>query len=127
MRTVRLEGVLFNVTQDPNQVIGEFLGYAVSLKSASGRPAAEELAERFSPKGKGMRLPDVFAAYRAEALDDLPEELTEQFANEVGRKELWVLTRLQFGKVPASAVVEGNELRRLLNEAVQQRAAKTAS
>lgn len=127
MRTVRLEGPLYNVTQDPDQVIGQFLGFALSLKSPSGRPLAEELAELFSPKGKGMRLPDTFAAYRAEAPDDIPEELAERFAKDVGRKELWVLTRMRFGKAPDSAVVEGSELRHLLTEGLKQRTAALKS
>ncbi len=127
MRTVRLEGHLYNVTQDPDQVIGEFLGFALALRSSPGRTPAEELAELFSPKGKGLRLPDTFAAYRVEAPEDLPEELAEQFAKDVRRKELWVLTRLKYGKAPDSTIVEGAELRHLLTEGLKQRTAALKS
>jgi len=127
MRTLRLQAPNIVVSEDPDRVIGEFLSYALSLKNLSGRPPAEEFAERFSPKGRGMTLPDVFLAYRAEIADDLPPELSEQAAKDVGRKELWVLSRLEFGKAADSAVIEGPELRHLLNEALAQRTAKTAS
>ncbi|GIH96266.1 hypothetical protein ACFFMN_39415 [Planobispora siamensis] len=122
MRTVRLQSPSYNVTDDPDQVIGDFLGYALSLRALSGRPPAEELAERFSPTGRGMRLPDVFAAYRAEEPDDIPPELAEEAA-EVGRTEIWVLTRLRYSSAPDSALVEGPELRHLLAEGMAQRAA----
>ncbi|MBG0829712.1 hypothetical protein HS041_18270 [Planomonospora sp. ID67723] len=127
MRTVRLESPFYNVSDDPNRVICDFLGFALSLRHLSGRRPAEELPELFSPTGRGMRLPDVFVAYRAEEPDDIPSELGEQFADEVSRKELWVLTRLQYGKAPDSAVVDGPELRHLLVEALAQRTAQTAS
>nr|BFE87812.1 hypothetical protein GCM10020093_104130 [Planobispora longispora] len=70
-----------------------------------------------------MRLPDTFVAYRAEEPDDIPEEFGERFAEELERKELWVLTRLWYGRTPESAVVEGDELRHLLDEALRRRRA----
>lgn len=121
MRTVRLEGVSYNVDRDPDGVIGDFLGFALSLRNISGRPPAEELAELFSPTGRGMRLPDVFSAYRAEEPDDIPEEFGDHYTAEVGAGELWVLTRLRYGHAADSAVVEGPELRRLLHSAGMQR------
>ncbi|WP_146087233.1 hypothetical protein [Thermomonospora echinospora] len=119
-------GPLFDVSGDSNGVIGDFLGFALSLRNLSGRPATEEFAERFSPAGSGMLLPDVFAAYRAEEPDDFPPEFGEQVTGEVGRKELWVLTRLRYGQTPTSAVIDGPELRHLLNEALAQRTEQTA-
>ncbi|MBA9002378.1 MULTISPECIES: hypothetical protein [Thermomonospora] len=122
MRSVRLEGPIFNVSDDPDGVIGDFLGFALSLRNDSRRYlSAEELAELFSPEGDGMRLPDVFAAYRAVEPDDVPHEFGEQVAEEAGRKELWVLTRLRYGRAPDSAVVQGPELRHLLEAAFAQR------
>ncbi|MCP3169336.1 hypothetical protein [Myxococcus qinghaiensis] len=118
MRTVRLEGPSLDVSDDPNGVIGEFLAYALSLKNLSGREPAEEFAERFSPEGQGMSLPDVFMAYRAEGQDDLPPELGEEAWAELGEKEPWVLSRLQYGWAPESAVLEGAELRHLLQESL---------
>ncbi|GII05714.1 hypothetical protein [Planobispora takensis] len=122
MRAVRLQSPFYDVTDDPDRVIGDFLGYALSLRNLSGRPPAEEFAELFSPTGRGMRLPDVFAAYRAEEPDDIPEELTGQ-VTEVGRTELWVLTRLRYGAGADSVLVGGPELRHLLAEGLAQRAA----
>ncbi|WP_030177196.1 hypothetical protein [Spirillospora albida] len=121
MRTVRLEGVSYNVDRDPDGVIGDFLGYALSLRNLSGRPPAEEFADLFSPAGRGMRLPDVFSAYRAEEPDDIPEEFGDRYAQDVETGELWVLTRLRYGHAADSAVVEGPELRRLLRSAGAQR------
>ncbi|MFC4057692.1 hypothetical protein ACFOWE_05270, partial [Planomonospora corallina] len=123
MRTVRFESPFYNVTDDPDRVIGDFLGFALSLKNISGRPPAEEFADIFSPEGDGMRLPDTFVAYRAEVPDDVPEEFDDRFTEEIGRKELWVLTRLEFRKMSVSAVIEGPELRHLLHEALAQRTA----
>ncbi|MGW4408586.1 hypothetical protein ACWEJ6_31445 [Nonomuraea sp. NPDC004702] len=61
-------------------------------------------------------MPDLFVAYRAAGPDDLPPGL-EEVRVELGRAELWVLTRLRFrGRPEASAVVEGDEVRRLLGE-----------
>ncbi|GAA3121158.1 hypothetical protein GCM10010466_10110 [Planomonospora alba] len=123
MRTVHLESPFYTVTDDPDRVIGDFLGFALSLRNLSGRPPAEEFADVFSPEGDGMRIPDNFAAYRAEEPDDVPEEFDDRFTEEIGRKELWVLTRLGFGKLPVSAVIEGPELRHLLREGLAQRTA----
>ncbi len=122
MRTVRPEGPIIYVTDDPNLVISDFLGYALSLHKISGRPRAEELAERFSPEGSGMALP-IFVAYRATEPDDIPPELNElsEYAkDDFDRMEIWVLTRLPPGQLSESAVVEGSELRHLLNEALAQ-------
>lgn len=127
MRTVRLEGPSIRVSEDPNRVIGEFLEFALSLKNISGRPPAEELAERFSPEGQGMSLPDVFMAYRPESPDDLPPESGEEALEALGREELWVLSRLQYGQGPESAIIEGPELRHLLQEALSQRGAASVS
>ncbi|MGK5552538.1 hypothetical protein ACSNOI_13075 [Actinomadura kijaniata] len=121
MRTVRLQGPLFRVTEDPEQVIGDFLGFALSLHNLSGRLTTEELRERFHPEGNGMRLPDVFAAYRAREGDDIPSELDGWEDADLERKELWVLTRLRFGGWSPSALVEGPELRHLLDQALALR------
>ncbi len=121
MRTVRASGPILDVSEDPKKVISDFLGYAFSLKKLSGRPSAEELAERFSPKGSGMTIQDTFVAYRAEAPDDVPPEFTETAPVDL-KKELWVLTRLHFGKPSTSALVEGEELRHLIQEALKLRA-----
>ncbi|GAA1558698.1 hypothetical protein GCM10009678_47160 [Actinomadura kijaniata] len=121
MRTVRLQGPLFHVTEDPDQVIGDFLGFALSLRNLSGRLTAEELHERFRPGGSGMRLPDVFAAYRARESDAVPPEFDGWEAEDLERRELWVLTRLRFGESSPSALVEGPELRHLLDRALALR------
>ncbi|HEX2313535.1 MAG TPA: hypothetical protein VHJ17_07385 [Thermomonospora sp.] len=127
MRRVWYEGPIIKVSEDAHEVIGDFLGFALSLKAISGRPPAEEFAERFSPSGSGMRLPDTFAAYRAEEPDDIPPEFGDEFARELEHRELWVLTRLRFGGAALSAVVEGTELRRLLDEALALRTALASS
>ncbi|GGT02091.1 hypothetical protein GCM10010156_70030 [Planobispora rosea] len=121
MRTLRLDGPFIRVSQDPQEVIGDFLGFALSLGNLSGRPPAEEFAEIFSPAGRGMRLPDTFAAYRAGEPDGVPEEFGEMAAEELERREIWVLTRLRYGTAPVSALVEGPELRHLLGEALALR------
>ncbi|GAA3442211.1 hypothetical protein [Planomonospora venezuelensis] len=122
MRSVRLESPFYNVTDDPKRVIGDFLGFALSPGCVSEQPLAEELAESFGPGGRGMRLP-VFVAYRAEEADDVPEEFGDRFTEEIGRRELWVLTNLMPGRTPDSVVIEGPELRHLLADAFRQRAA----
>ncbi|MFI6813416.1 hypothetical protein ACIBG7_13440 [Nonomuraea sp. NPDC050328] len=122
MRAIWRDGPIIRVTDDPGRVIGEFLGYALSAHVLSGRARgelAEDLAERFGPDGRGLTVPDLFVAYRATEPDDLPPELAEGTQADLGRAELWVLTRLRFGgRAEASAVVEGEELRRLLGEAL---------
>jgi hypothetical protein len=125
MRTVCFKTPFYEVDDDPRKVIGDFLGYALSLKNISERAPAEEFADLFSPSGRGMGLPDVFVAYRAVEPDDVPSEFGEETAREAERKELWVLTRLQWGRAPDSAVVEGDELRHLLGEALEQHTAAT--
>jgi hypothetical protein len=123
MRSVYLNGVVLAVTDDPHGVIGDFLGCAVSLGNLSGRPLTVEFAERFSPEGSGMRFP-VFVAYRAEEPDDIPEEFDDQVRARVGAEELWVLTGLWPGRPPYSAVIEGAELRHLLDEALELRSSR---
>ncbi|MER6173599.1 hypothetical protein [Streptosporangium sp. NPDC001681] len=119
MRTVRLEGRSFSVTDDPDRVIGGFLSYALSLNRLSGRPPAEEFAERFSPDGSEMVVPDTFVAYRATESDDTVPELWEYTAEDFDRMELWVLVLFQWHPLPDNrAVIEGPELRHLLNEAL---------
>ncbi|MBB2910363.1 hypothetical protein FHS43_001626 [Streptosporangium becharense] len=126
MRTVRLENFTYKVTDDPLKVIGDFVSCALSLENIYKRPPVEDFAERFSPEGDGMNIPDFFVAYRAEQPDDIPPELDEHTAEELGRTEIWVLSRLEYGKTPDSALIEGHELRHLLDEALTQRAARTA-
>nr|AYM53765.1 hypothetical protein [Cystobacter sp.] len=127
MRTVRFEGYTIYVSDDPNRVIGSFLSYALSLQNISKRPPAEEFADRFSPEGRGLSLPDLFVAYRAESPDDFPPEFSEESSQDLSRKELWVLSRLEYGHVPDSAVIEGPELRHLLQEALSQDSARPGS
>jgi hypothetical protein len=121
MRSVYWNGAVLAVTDDPDGVIGVFLGCAVSLGGVSGRSLTVEFAERFSPEGSGMRFP-VFVAYRAEEPDDIPEEFDDQVRAGVGAEELWVLTDLWPGRTPDSVVIEGRELRCLLGEALELRA-----
>ncbi|MER7209476.1 hypothetical protein ABT340_20630 [Streptosporangium sp. NPDC000239] len=120
MRAILRDGPVIRVTDDPDGVIGEFLEYALSAHALSRRERArlaDDLAERFAPDGGGLTVPDLFVAYQAAEPDDLPPNLVEEARGELGRAELWVLTRLRFrGRPEASAVVEGDEVRRLLGE-----------
>ncbi|MEV4374824.1 hypothetical protein AB0J71_47795 [Nonomuraea sp. NPDC049637] len=119
MRAILRDGPVIRVSDDPDGVIGEFLEYALSAHALSGRERtelADDLAERFAPDGRGLTVPDLFVAYRAVEPDDLPP-CPEEVRVELGRVELWVLTRLRFrGRPEASAVIEGDEVRRLLSE-----------
>lgn len=127
MRTVRPAGTILDVSEDPKKVISDFLGYALSFGKLTGRSPAETLAERFSPQGQGMTVPDVFVAYRPEGPDDLPPEFTEAGPPDLSGKETWVLTRLHFGRLPASELVDGPELRHLIQEALKLNSASAAS
>ncbi|MFY2556957.1 hypothetical protein ACN469_04955 [Corallococcus terminator] len=119
MRTVRPAGPILDVSEDPKKVISDFLGYALSFGKITGHSPAETLAERFSPQGKGMTVPDVFLAYRPEGPDDLPPEFTEAGSPDLKGKETWVLTRLNFGRLSVSELVDGPELRHLIQEALK--------
>ncbi|WP_283135823.1 hypothetical protein [Rhizohabitans arisaemae] len=118
MRTIRLNGPIIDVTDDPNQAIGDFLGYALSVAKLSGRPRAEELAERFAPGGKGLVVPDCYVAYRATEPDWTVPELSGYAEGDFDRMEIWVLTKLGFGEPDRTAVLEGSEVRHLLKAAL---------
>jgi hypothetical protein len=124
MRTVRVEGPSIHVSDDPNRVISEFLAFALSLKNLSGRPPAEEFAERFSPQGDGLSLPDVLVAYRPETPEDIPSKYTEEELQELDLKEPWVLSVFRYGGPADSEILDGPELRYLLQEALALRNAQ---
>ncbi|GAA0969214.1 hypothetical protein [Actinocorallia libanotica] len=123
MRRVFWNGCVLAATDDPDGVFADFLGCAVCLGNLYGRPLADELAERFAPDGSGMIIPDTFVAYRVRTADDLPDEYlvgglssgwTHLTFTEA--EETWALASLSPGGVALSALVEGAELRGLLDQ-----------
>ncbi|GAA3222096.1 hypothetical protein [Actinocorallia longicatena] len=130
MRRVSVNGRgMFEVTGDAQGVIVGFLGCALSPYPC-GPPLREELAGRFAPGGPGLAVPDTFAAYRMLSRDDLPDEYLIgglppgwRHLTFTPDEETWALVLFSRERRTAlSELVEGEELRALLAQALELRA-----
>jgi hypothetical protein len=108
-RTVTLHQGRFRVSDDPDNVLGYLLN--TFLDSAF----RGEAAQRFTPNGEGIAIPDTLLAVRAQPIDfsDLPEDQVPADPS----REWWIVSRerLHDRSAPAIVLVDGDELRVLLH------------
>ncbi len=111
-RTITLRDGRFQVSNDPDDVLGYLLNCFTS-KSLVG-----EAAQRFRPDGPGLSLYDTVLAVRAGPIDfaELP---LEQVPADLDREWWWVSLERPHGEPgpPAVVIIEGDELRDLLRAA----------
>ena len=115
MRTVGLDGVRINVSQDPRHLIGDLLEFACSSLHIN------QIEELFAPDGDFF-VPDNIAAYRALEVADLPEDKWAEPPIDVHKNEVWVISRFRYGQGSEYLLIEGDELRQLLRKAKALRA-----
>lgn len=110
------------VTDDPGDIITNFLMYAVG-SVAEGKISLDELLSRFTPDGEGFSIPELLSVNRVKSAEDSykkswplnnPDIQLPDYLN----KDYWNIV-LDGAHNSGTVEIEGNELRRLINEAYQ--------
>lgn len=111
LHTVTVSQGRFRVSEDPDNVLGYLLNTFLDA------PFQGEAAQRFTPDGEGVAIPDTLLAVRAQSIDlaDLPEE---QIPADPDR-EWWLVSRerLHGRAAPTIVLIEGDDLRDLFRAA----------
>ncbi|MEU5557953.1 hypothetical protein AB0H47_17770 [Streptomyces globisporus] len=128
MRQVIENDRIIQVSDDPENIISEFLGYALSLKAFN--LSFDEMLENFKTGGKGIAVPDLFSAWECNDESRSEMEVTiwplHFIPRTVGEKsigeDVWILYRYNFGtRLEASTMIHGKELRNLIKIAFEIR------
>ena len=114
MRTVTFNGNRFQVSEDPDKLIGDFLSLALSDYYIN------QVEELFTPTGEGID--DIYAdvniyAFRALTTDDLPEHIPQSEQLNVPENEIWVISASGFCYEAESVIISGDELRHIITDA----------
>ena len=117
MRNVTLNGPNFQVDDDPQGVLADFLGFAAS----STRPSTSEIFGQLVPGADGYVVPGVVGAYEIEDDGDIPSAFFGDDAfTPPGEPDWWVVWTQRAGRGRAYELVQGNELRHLFSTAASQ-------
>ncbi|MDC3959959.1 hypothetical protein KEG38_39260 [Polyangium jinanense] len=117
MRIVYATKNRIQVTEDPLGLVLDTLEYGLS------DVLAPEIDARLAPGGKGFHLENVFTIWRAEEPDDLPSKYWADPPFDTSRDEVWAIARDTWRGGSIYELIEGGELRGLLEDAKKHYAA----
>jgi hypothetical protein len=104
---------LFEVTNDPQQIIGDFLAAAANDPDH----LLHEIAEILSDEGDGYYLIDNYSLFMADYPDELPESeiaIWQQWYNDAPNEAIWLLSCEGKGKKKSRyCLIKGKELQSL--------------
>jgi hypothetical protein len=110
---------LFEVTNDPQQIIGDFLAAAANDPDHLLR----EIAEILSDEGDGYYLIDKYSLFMADYPDELPESevaIWQQWHNDAPNETIWLLSCEGKGKKKSRhCLIKGKELQSLFAQIEQ--------
>jgi hypothetical protein len=110
MRKVTFDGRNFQVTDDPENVLGEFLAFAISDPSVS----LEAIRERISPGARGYSVPDTAGAAPVTTIEDVMDVFgLEDQPDLPDLSDHWIVW-VQRRTGTDNALVAGEELRNAL-------------
>jgi hypothetical protein len=114
MYTVTLNGTRFQVSEDPDKLIADFLALALSDYYIL------QVEELFIPDGEGID--DLYGdvniyAYRARHIDDLPEYTSKLEQINILENEVWIISASGFCYEAQPIIIIGDELRQIIKEA----------
>jgi hypothetical protein len=114
MRSVTFHENRFYVSQDPDKLIGDFLGLALSEYYIN------QVESLFSTNGEGID--DIYAdvniyVFRAMRAWDLPEHISNSKEVNVTENEIWVISASGFCYEAESVIISGDELRQIIQSA----------
>ncbi|MEH1886389.1 hypothetical protein [Nostoc sp.] len=114
MHAVALDGSKVRVSEDPDNIIANFLALILF------DDLINQTEILFAPEGEGIYdyiYPDLrIHAYRATEVQDLPEYMWESPSIDISKNEVWVISALGFCYEPEAVVILGVELRHLIKE-----------
>jgi len=113
MRSVTLQGHYFTVTDDPDSILSDFLGFAVSDPDLS----AAAIVKTLTPPNGGHSTPEETGAYPIESADDIPDSFRFAGITTLPEGEWWVVWRDRRGRGSLDMLVLGDELRALVTQA----------
>jgi len=110
MRSVTLTGYDFQVTDDPQGALSDFLGFATCSTSRT----SDQIYDQLQPGGRGYTAQDAAGAYEIESVDDIPGGffVDDAFVPPEG-PDWWVVWTQRPGHGTSYSLVAGNELRHL--------------
>lgn len=114
MHTVRFNGTRFQVSEDPDKLIADFLALALSDYYIN------QVEELFIPDGEGID--DLYGdiniyAYHARHIDDLPEYIEDTSTVQLIENEAWVISASGFCYEAQPIIISGLELRQIITDA----------
>lgn len=120
-RTVSRTPLAIQVSDDPGNILGEFLSCVVTTP----RFTPDEIASLLMPDGEGFWAPYIAYAWPIQDVDDIPAEfLEEREVTDFLGQDLWVVCRERRDLPGANLIIRGKELRELVNRAYEVWAAK---
>lgn len=114
MHTITLKGTRFQVSEDPDKLIADFLALALSDYYIL------QVEELFISDGEGID--DLYGdvniyVYRARQIDDLPEYTEGASTVQLIENEVWVISASGFCYEAQPIIISGSELRQIIEEA----------
>ncbi len=114
MHTITFNGTRFEVSEDPDKLIADFLALALSDYYIN------QVEELFIPDGEGID--DLHGdiniyVYRAPHIDDLPEYTEGACTTQLIENEAWVISASGFCYEAQPIIISGSELRQIIGEA----------
>jgi hypothetical protein len=114
MRTVTFNGTRFQVSEDPDKLIADFLALVLSDYYIL------QVEQLFIPDGEGID--DLYGdvniyAYRARHIDDLPEYTEGADTTQLIENEAWVISASGFCYEAQPIILSGSELRQRITDA----------
>jgi len=110
MRSVTLTGHNFQVTDDPQEALTDFLG----LATCSTTMTSEQILRELETGGDGYAVQGLTGAYEIETVDDVPNVFfyDEDFAPPEG-PDWWIVRAQRPGEGSRYLLLQGEELRHL--------------
>lgn len=114
MHTITFNGTRFQVSEDPDKLIADFLALALSDYYIN------QVEELFIPDGEGID--DLYGdvniyAYCARHIDDLPEYTENISTVQLIENEAWVISASGFCYEAQPIIISGSELRQIITDA----------
>lgn len=105
----------FEVADDPQHVIAQFLSAALNDPDYS----QEEIAELLRADGDGYYVIDHFNLFIAQYPEDLPADQTSIWADQLDTTDVWLIGSEKRHAASNIAIMNGDELRQIFARACQ--------